>query len=134
MESFSVFGEPVEVVVSSEATGGVSSAITQTSPPGGGPPLHSHQHEEETFYVVRGEYEFILNGERRQLTAGEGIFAPRGSVHTFKNVGATEGKLLVVTVPGGFENYLRAISPLSIPQDMQQILQISEQYGVAFVS
>jgi hypothetical protein len=57
----------------------------------------------------------------------------RGSVHTFRNVGASAGKLLVVTVPGGFEKYLEEISPLSLPQDMEQLIGISKRYGISFV-
>lgn len=102
--------------------------------PGGGPPLHSHANEDETFYVLDGEYEFFLNGDRRILTRGEAVHAPRGSVHTFRNAGSVTGKLLVITVPGGFENYLEEISPLSIPQDMERLIKISKRQGISFLT
>lgn len=133
MKRFLVFDEPVEILISSEETGGSSTTFTQVSPPGGGPPPHSHLNEDESFYVLQGEYEFFLNGDRRRLTAGAAIHASRGSIHTFRNIGATEGKLLVVTVPGGFEKYLEKISPLSIPQDMEPLIEISTRYGISFV-
>ena len=42
------------------------------------------------------------------------------------------GKMLIFVAPGGFENYLEAISLLAIPADMPQILAVSERYGISF--
>ena len=133
MKRFTVFGEPVEILISGEETGGASTTFTQASPPGGGPPPHSHKNEHEMFYVLEGEYEFFLNGDRRKLALGDAIHASRGSLHTFRNIGTADGKLLIVTVPGGFEKYLEEISPLSIPQDMERLIDISTRYGISFV-
>jgi quercetin dioxygenase-like cupin family protein len=132
MKRFPVFGEPVEILINSEQTRGGSTTFTQISPPGGGPPPHSHLNEDETFYVLEGEYEFLLNGDRRKLVSGDAIHASRRSIHTFRNIGPTQGKLLIVTVPGGFEKYLEEISPLSIPQDMEELIRISTRYGISF--
>jgi hypothetical protein len=74
-----------------------------------------------------------MNGEWHKLAPGESAYAPRGSVHTFRNAGATGGTLLVFVTPGGFENYLEEISVLSIPDDMPQLLAISERYGITFI-
>lgn len=131
VKTFEVFGEPVEIFVTGEMTGGKSSTFTQSSPPGGGPP-HSHQHEDETFFVLEGEFEFLSNGNWLKVPPGETFHAARGSVHTFRNAGSTTGKILVFTTPGGFEKYLEEISVLSIPQDMQQLLAVSERYGITF--
>lgn len=133
MKRFPVFGEPVEILISSKESGGGATTFTQVSPPGGVPPAHSHTNEDEIFYVLEGEYEFLLNGNRRKLASGDAIHASRGSIHTFRNVGTAEGKLLIVTVPGGFEKYLEEISPLSIPQDMERLVEISTRYGISFV-
>jgi quercetin dioxygenase-like cupin family protein len=132
MKTFPVFGETVEVLTSSETTRGRSTTFTQASPPGGGPPPHSHANEDETFYVLEGEYEFLVNGETRRLARGDTVHAMRGSVHTFRNAGTTPGKILIVAVPAGLEKYLEEISSLSIPEDMEQVLEVSRRYGIAF--
>jgi quercetin dioxygenase-like cupin family protein len=113
-------------------TDGKSSTMTQTSPPGGGPPPHRHTNEDETFFVLRGEYEFLYNGEWRKVGEGETLHAMRGSAHTFKNIGATIGTTLIFVTPGGFEKYQEEISPLSIPADRAQLLTISQRYGISF--
>jgi quercetin dioxygenase-like cupin family protein len=132
IKRFKVFGEPVEVLVSGEATGGLSTTTTQISPPGGGPPPHCHQNEDETFYVLEGEYEFLRDGEWRRVPNGEAIHSKRGSVHTFRNAGETNGKILVFISPSGMELYLEEISTLSIPEDMDKLLAISARYGISF--
>ena len=134
IKTFEVFGEPVEILVSGEMTGGRSTTLTQTSPPGGGPPPHSHLYEDETFFPLEGDYEFLENGVWRKAEPGEAVHAKRGSIHTFRNAGNTSGKMLVFIAPAGLEKYLEEISTLSMPADLPQLLAISERYGITFVS
>jgi quercetin dioxygenase-like cupin family protein len=131
-KSFKVFGEPVEVLVPGELTCGASTTMVQTSPPGGGAPPHSHQHEDETFYVLEGEYEFLQGGEWQPARAGRAVYASRGSVHTFRNRGATTGRMMVFVTPAGLDKYLEEISILSVPEDLEQLLEISKRYGNFF--
>ena len=91
-----------------------------------------HRNEDETFFVLEGEYEFLRDGEWIKVAQGESIYAARGSVHTFRNAGSNNGKMLVFIMPGGFEKYLEEISPLSIPADLQRLLEISERYGISY--
>jgi quercetin dioxygenase-like cupin family protein len=132
VKTFRVFGEPVEVLVPGEMTAGRSATLTQVSPPGGGPPPHSHTYEDETFFVLEGEYEFLADGQWLKAEPARAIQAMRGSVHTFRNVGAAPGKMLVFVTPSGMEKYLEEISSLSMPEDLSKLLAISERYGIAF--
>lgn len=132
VKSFKVFGEPIDILTTADMTGGRSCMLVQTSPPGGGPPPHSHKNEDETFFVLEGDFEIFSDGEWHKLPPGQAAQGNRGAIHTFRNAGTTTGKILIVVCPGGFENYLEEISVLSIPQDMAQLLAISERYGVTF--
>ena len=132
-KTFRVFGEPVEVLVSGEMTGGLSATITQTSPPGGGPPPHHHLHEDEVFVVMEGEYELLQDGQWHKVEAGRAIHGKRGSVHTFRNAGTTDGKMLIFITPAGLEKYLEEISVLTMPQDAARLKEISDRYGITFV-
>jgi quercetin dioxygenase-like cupin family protein len=131
-KSFKVFGESIEILVSAETTNGLSTTIAQTSPPGGGPPPHLHTKEDESFYVLYGEYEFLKDGQWQPVPHGQAIHAPRGSVHTFRNVGDQVGKMLIFITPGGFENYLEEISAFAMPDDLDKVLAVSERYGISF--
>ena len=132
VRSFAVFGEPVDVLVSGEMTGGLSAMMVQISPPGGGPPPHVHLNEDETFYVLEGEFELLKNGEWVKCAAGESCFAERGSMHTFRNSGKTDGKILVFATPAGLDRYLEEISVLTMPQDVAKLIEISDRYGISF--
>ena len=129
LKTFKVFGEPIEVLVPGEATGGLSTTITQTSPAGGGPPPHSHTKEDETFYVLEGEYEFLADGQWHKAEHGRAILVKRGSVHTFRQ---RRERCLIFLTPSGLEKYLEEISSLSMPQDAPQLMAISERYGISF--
>jgi quercetin dioxygenase-like cupin family protein len=133
IKSFKVFGEPVEVLVDGDMTDGLSATLLQTSPPGGGPPPHSHQNEDETFFLLEGEFEFFENGKWSRMSTGQAVYAPRGAVHTFRNAGATVGRMLVFVAPAGMEKYLEEISALSMPDDAARLFAISERYGITFV-
>lgn len=132
VKSFKVFGEAIDILTTAEMTGGRSCMLVQTTPPGGGPPPHSHKNEDETFFVLEGDFEIFTGGNWTKLAPGQAAQGNRGAVHTFRNAGTTIGKVLIVACPGGFEEYLEEISVLSAPQDMPQILEISERYGVTF--
>jgi quercetin dioxygenase-like cupin family protein len=132
-QRFNVFGEPVEVLVSTAMTNGSFAAITQTCAPGGGPPPHKHANEDEIFTVLEGEFELFDGREWHPLPRGEVGHALRGQVHTFRNCGTTKGKILIVATPGGLDVYLRSISGLVMPQDAAELVEISEPFGIAFV-
>jgi hypothetical protein len=41
--------------------------------------------------------------------------------------------MLVFIAPSGMEKYLEELSAFSIPDDMAEILALSERYGITFV-
>lgn len=133
-QTFTVFGEPVEVLVSSAETHGSFCILVQTCPPGGGPPPHVHAKEDEIFTPLEGEFELFDGKQWHPLIKGQYKHTLRGQVHTFRNAGPMEGKMLVIVTPGGLDEYLKAISPLQMPQDLQRLTEISDNYGIKFIT
>jgi len=41
------------------------------------------------------------------------VFLPRGTVHSFKNTGETQARMLDWSIPGGQERYFREIEAMS---------------------
>ena len=132
LKSFTVLGEPVEVLVDGQMTNGAFSVITQTSPPGGGPPPHSHANEDEIFTAIDGDFELFDGTAWHPLPQGSTTRALRGGVHSFRNSSGRHAKMQVIISPAGFEEYLEEISPLALPQDLDKLLQISAEYGITF--
>ena len=92
-----------ELVATREQTGGALGLFRQTIAPKSGPPAHIHRAEDEFFYVVSGEFNFKLGDRIVSAPARSIVFVPRGTAHTFQNVGTEPGVLLVGVTPGGFE-------------------------------
>ena len=92
-----------EILATREQTGGSIGLFRQTIAPQSGPPTHIHETEDEFFYVVKGEFKVKLGDHITSAPAGSVMFVPRGTAHTFQNVGASPGILLVGVTPGGFE-------------------------------
>jgi mannose-6-phosphate isomerase-like protein (cupin superfamily) len=92
-----------EVLAAREQTGAALGLFRQTIAPESGPPAHVHRAADEFFYVVGGEFSFRLGERVVSAPARSVVLVPRGTVHTFRNVGTEPGVLLVGVTPGGFE-------------------------------
>jgi quercetin dioxygenase-like cupin family protein len=90
--------------VLSEETGGAYAILEQKIPPGHGPPLHVHRHETEIFYVLDGQFEITIGGQKLSA-AGAIVVGPRNIPHTFRNIGSQDARLLLTVIPGRFANY-----------------------------
>ena len=88
-------GQLLTYKVTAEQTGGAYSLFEGTVPP------HIHHREDESFYVVDGEFEFSRDGETIKAGPGSLVYVPRGSLHAFENVGGGRGTLLLSQTPGG---------------------------------
>jgi quercetin dioxygenase-like cupin family protein len=104
-----VAGDLVTLKVVGEDTDGAILLGEEVSPPGGGPPPHIHHREDETFYVLEGEYEFLVGERTIRADAGSGVHDPRNIPHTFKNVGTTPARMLAFVTPAGFEVFLEPV-------------------------
>jgi quercetin dioxygenase-like cupin family protein len=101
---------PPTVLLRSEETDGVVSAIEVASRPGSaGPPLHRHDFD-EAFYVIEGALTFQLRDEVFTRGAGELAFAPRGVPHTYANRSDAPARALIVCTPAGFERYFARLA------------------------
>jgi quercetin dioxygenase-like cupin family protein len=113
-------------------------------PPGGGPPLHIHRREDETFYVVEGTVDFRLGDDT--ITAGVGDFVnvPRGLVHRFHNAGAAPMRMILTFTPAGMEKFFeetleRALDPSAPPPDnvdevAARYVAAAPRYGLEFIA
>ncbi|GAA1774688.1 cupin domain-containing protein [Actinomadura chokoriensis] len=105
-------GEEGRFLLRAEDTGGLYSFFEVTTSPGGGPPLHVHSAEDESFYVIEGRYAIRLGDEEHEVSAGGLVYGPRGVPHKFRNISGGPSKLLVVATPGGVEGFFEGLSEL----------------------
>ena len=128
-----VFGEPVEILVTSRSTHYTCCVGIQTSQPGDGPPPHKHERNEETFIVLEGAFDFFNGQDWTPFKPGEVRFSPRGKHHGSRNAGTTAGKRMFITNAGGLDGYFALIPPLELPRDFDRLTEISKHYGSVFL-
>jgi quercetin dioxygenase-like cupin family protein len=76
--------------ITSDVSGGSLTALETIAAPGEGPPLHMHD-EDELIYTLDGTFRIMLGDTLRELPPRSFVFIPRGTRHTWQNVGAREG-------------------------------------------
>ncbi|MEU3711966.1 quercetin 2,3-dioxygenase [Streptomyces catenulae] len=131
-------GDVYTVKVGVEGTHGDLAMLEASVPPGGGPPLHNHTHEDEAFYLLSGELEMYADGTDHAVRSGDFVFVPRGIYHRFRNTGHHPARLLAVFTPGGFERFFleagrkahpgEPIPPFD-PANGPRAKEIGERYG-----
>ncbi len=130
------FGEEVTILLDGEQTGGRLTMWLETTPPGGGPPLHFHINDDETLHVLEGRLGFFQNSKWIEVDPGGTVFVPRGQLHTFRNVGDKPSRMLLSTTPAGFDVFIsRCAEEFAKPggPDMHRVFEIAAEHGIHFV-
>jgi quercetin dioxygenase-like cupin family protein len=134
--------DTLSLKATSEQTGGSIGVLEATSPPGYGPPRHIHHSSDELFYVLEGEFLFLVGEREVSAMAGSFVFIPRGTVHAAKVIGTRPGKVLTAYVPGGLERSFEEFARVRTEQGEDEgrstgrsmtVEEINEKYDSAFV-
>ena len=100
-----------------------------TTRPGTALPPHVHHREDESFYVLEGEYEFLVDGRTFKVEAGSLLYVPRGALHAHKNVGKGVGRMLLTQTPGGL--YELFFEEIGKPVDGDRVALVFEDQHAA---
>jgi mannose-6-phosphate isomerase-like protein (cupin superfamily) len=112
-------------------------------PPEGGPPPHIHHREQESFYVLDGTLDIQMGDTTVRASTGDFVHIPCGTIHCFRNTGASSARLLLIFSPGGmerfFEETLEQVADRSAPQpdNMDEVVaryvEAAPRHGLQFV-
>jgi quercetin dioxygenase-like cupin family protein len=132
-QPLNIMGSEVFVKVASADTDGAFAIFNHAVAPAYGPPLHRHSREDEWFYVLNGEITLETDGQRIVLRKGDSAFAPRGTVHTYKNFTNAVAEILVLVTPGAFNQLFEELSLLDnqvSASNPAEIEQLANKYGI----
>ena len=98
-------------------------ALIEASHPVGEPRIRDHLHtrHEETFVVLEGQYEVRLGQTIVVVVAGDYVFVPRGTPHTYRNAGPAPARVLnIISPPDGVQllTELGALAGTSIDETL----------------
>jgi quercetin dioxygenase-like cupin family protein len=131
-------GTLTSVKATGESTNGAFGLIEQLIPAGFASPYHVHHAEDEAFYVLEGELTFISEGRKSKAGPSAYIFGPREIPHGFRVEGNAPARVLVLTVPAGFERFVvemgepanEPVLPPPAPPDMAKLMALAAKYRI----
>ncbi len=92
-----------------DTTGDYDLMIAETPAKVQGPPPHLHNSFQESFLIIEGEMEFMVNGDTMVVRAGESVDIPPKTLHTFANKSDRPCKWVNIHSPKGFRNFFEQI-------------------------
>jgi quercetin dioxygenase-like cupin family protein len=132
-ERLSVIGDRQTIKLDGSHTRGAFALIEQNNEPGTSIPEHFHTQEDEIFYVLEGEMEFMVSKEKILATAGTTVFLPKGVPHSFR-VGDNGARALIMLQPAGTEKLFRELNELPAGKpDFAVVAKTCSKYGIHFV-
>lgn len=123
--------------VDGERSGGAMTVIEWLGPRGFGPPLHSHDLEDEMFYVLDGEVRFTSGDVEQVGGPGTMVWLPKQRPHQFQILTET-ARALQVTTPAQFERFVATLGePADTPTlpepsevDGARVAEVCAQFGI----
>ena len=118
-------------------TGGAYALLHYVAGPGTGSGFHTHQREDEAFYILSGTLQVALGEQTIIASPGQYLHIPRGQRHAFRNATTEPMTALVLLSPAGLEQFfvdlaaLSATSPNGLP-DAAAVTRLTEHYQLVF--
>lgn len=84
-------------------------SVVEMHVPGGwdGPPVHVHEVVDHVWYVVTGQVDVLIDGQRTRARSGDVALVPRGVAHTFSTLDSGPVTLLEVDSGRALDGYFR---------------------------
>lgn len=77
-----------------------SSSSVQLTQIDGGMESHHHVAHDETVWIIRGAGRLVLGDQKLKVKAGQMVRVPRGTSHSFHNLGSNPAVVISVFSPG----------------------------------
>lgn len=122
---YRVVGDEVRVLASSDAF----EVFELRGPENSGPPPHTHPWH-ESYFVVEGEVDVMLNGNVSRVTAGGFVSIPPGTAHCYR-IATPSAKFLVLTSPSGAGAFFEEMDRETRGgMDMATIVRVAGKHSV----
>ena len=121
------------VKVSAEDTGGQYTLMEDNLKANFKLGLHMHRTHAETFYILEGSVDFYVDGDWMTCTPGTCLHVPPGVQHACElTPGSTEGRMLMIYQPSGFDQYLAELSTINEAdfEDSEKMAALNEKYDI----
>ena len=128
-QAFHVLGETINVLASAAETGSYEFFL-ESVPLDGGPPPHSHPWD-ESFYLVSGELDYVVDGRPGIARAGAFVHLPAGTVHSYTS--RTDASVMIaVTSRAGASALFEDLDAASVeaPLTIDKVIEVAGAHQV----
>lgn len=133
-------GERITLKATHAQTNGAFTVMEDLAAPGGEPPPHFHENEDEAYYILDGEMMVGIGDQQFYAGVGSFVFLPRNVPHRWQVLGGKPVRFLVFFTPGGVEDFFLRLSQPALantppppppgPPNIEQIVQTAGMYGI----
>jgi quercetin dioxygenase-like cupin family protein len=140
-EAIRMFDSLDTIKAGADQTAGSLTAMEFLDFEGSSVPLHINDRRDRSFYILDGNYTFVIGEDSVASTPGAWVFVPRNTVHAWR-CDSAQGRVLNITTPGGFEEFYRHVGepatdrtrlPVMTQPDVEALSGAAAQYGIAIV-
>ena len=133
-EELSVLGAGVRFLLEAARTGHNFSIMEVELPRDQGPPPHEHPWD-EAYYVLDGDVWFLVGEDEMVVKTGDFVYAPEGTIHSFRGAGDKPARVLVLDAPATAEGFFRdADREIKVfPDDLKKVPEIGARHGMRFI-
>ena len=133
----SLAGKPLVFLVTGQDTKDRCPCSSGRKRHGSSTGTHVHRVQEETFYVLEGECEWHVSGNKIQAKPGTYLFIPPGVPHNIANAGDKPARMIMTVSPPGHEQYFEELVNLvtkSGPPDAAAIAKLRARFDTEQLS
>jgi len=97
------------------------------------PPPHSHSNNEEVVFVLEGTLRYTVGPDTRDLTPGQSMQTPRGTVHAFSNPFGSVARALIILSPDIGAQYFKDVAAVvnaGGPPNKGALVAVMSRYGL----
>ena len=123
----------IHYLIDGSASGSMGMFELTVPPASNVPPPHSHANNEEVVYVLEGTLRYAVGAGTRDLTAGQSMHTPKGTVHGFSNPFDRVARALITLSPDIGAQYFRDVAEVvnaGGPPDKAALVAVMRRYGL----
>jgi len=123
----------IDYIVDGSATASLGMFELTVPPASNVPPPHSHSDNEEIVYVLEGTLRYTVGSEARDLTPGQSMRTPKGTVHAFSNPFGSVARALITLSPDIGAQYFKDVAAVvgaGGPPDKSALVAVMSRYGL----
>jgi quercetin dioxygenase-like cupin family protein len=130
-EPLNVLGMPLRFLCDARETGAHWSLFDEEIPLGMGPPPHRHNWD-EAYYVLEGDIDFDIEGERVRISDGDFARLPANTIHGFKGASPAGARVLIFAQPGHSSQFFEQLNDevRDLPNDLKKLPDIASRHGI----